>query len=155
MTGPVLEIPSRRVRQRRTLAVLFLLYIGVLALVVFWPSPVDQNSAGTLKLILRRLHGAGVPGWINYNFVETVANVLMFVPFGVIGAAWLEKDRTWLAAVVGIAASCTIEAAQAALLPNRFATIYDVTANSLGATLGCIIIYAWRTRPRATAHVER
>ncbi|WP_181032370.1 VanZ family protein [Arthrobacter sp. ZGTC212] len=127
---------------------LFLLYIGVLALVVFWPSPVDEGSAGTLKMILRKLHGIGVPGWINYGFVETIANVVMFIPFGVIGAAWLDKDRTWLAAAVGIAASCTIEAAQALLLPNRYATIYDVTANSLGAALGCIAVYAWRSRTR-------
>lgn len=125
---------------------LFLLYIGVLALVVFWPSPVDEGSAGTLKIILRKLHSVGVPGWINYGFVETIANVVMFVPFGVIGAAWLDRDRTWLAAVAGIAVSCTIEAAQALLLPNRYATIYDVTANSLGAALGCIAVYAWRSR---------
>lgn len=148
MTGPVPVIPSRRVRQRRTLAALFLLYIGMLALVVFCPSPVDQNSAGTLKLLLAKLHGIGVPGWINYGFVETIANVALFVPFGLLGAAWLDKERTWLAAVVGIAVSCTIEAAQAVLLPHRFATIYDVTANSLGAALGCIAVYAWRTRSR-------
>lgn len=147
MTGPVTLRPSRRVRQRRTLAALFLLYIGVLALVVFWPSPVDQNSAGTLRIILGKLHGIGMPGWINYGFVETIANVLMFIPFGLIGAAWLNSERTWLAAAGGIAASCLIEASQALLLPNRFATIYDVTANSLGAALGCIAVYAWRCRP--------
>ena len=138
--------PSRRVRQRRTLAALFLLYIGVLALVVFWPSPVDQGSAGTLKAVLRRLHGMGVPGWVNYSFVENLANVLIFVPFGLLGAAWLSERRIWLAAAGGIAASCLIETAQAVLLPNRFATIYDVTANSLGAALGCILVYAWRSR---------
>ena len=138
--------PSRRVRQRRTLAALFLLYIGVLALVVFWPSPVDQDSAGTLKAVLRRLHGMGMPGWVNYSFVENLANVLMFVPFGLLGAAWLSERRIWMAAAGGIAASCLIETAQAVLLPNRFATIYDVTANSLGAALGCILVYAWRSR---------
>lgn len=144
-------IPSRRVRQRRTLAVLFLLYIGMLALVVLWPSPVDENSGGTLRVLLAKLHGIGVPGWINYGFVETLANVVMFIPFGLLGAAWLDRERTWLAAVVGMAASCTIEAVQATLLPNRFATIYDVTANSLGAALGCLAVYAWRTRSTAPA----
>ncbi|MBP3037146.1 VanZ family protein [Arthrobacter sp. zg-ZUI100] len=141
--------PSRRVRQRRTLAALFLLYAGVLALIVFWPSPVDQNSAGTLKLILGKLHGAGVPGWINYSFVETLANVLLFLPFGLLAAAWLPAHRIWWSAAGGIAASCAIEAAQAVLLPHRFATIYDVTANSLGAALGCVAVYAWRTRRRS------
>ncbi|MFJ7748553.1 VanZ family protein [Arthrobacter sp. NPDC097144] len=123
-----------------------MLYIGMLALVVLWPSPVDESSGGTLKAILAKLHGMGVPGWVNYSFVENLANVLMFVPFGLIGAAWLPERRIWLAAAGGIAASCLIESTQAVLLPNRFATIYDVTANSLGATLGCIAVYAWRNR---------
>jgi glycopeptide antibiotics resistance protein len=118
----------------------------VVALVVFWPSPVDQDSAGTLKAVLRRFHGMGVPGWVNYSFVENLANVLMFVPFGLLAAAWLPARRIWWAAAGGIVASCLIESAQALLLPNRFATIYDVTANSLGAALGCIVVYAWHSR---------
>lgn len=144
--------PPRQPRpfaRRRILALLFVLYIGVLALIVFWPAPVDQNSAGTLKIVLRKLHSEGVPGWINYSFVETVANVLLFVPFGVLAAAWLDEHRIWWAAVAGMAATCMIETAQAVLLPNRYATIYDVTANSLGVALGCIAVYAWRSRRRS------
>lgn len=137
---------SRRARQRWTLTALFLVYLGVLALVVLWPSTVGGNSVGTLGTILAELQGLGVPGWIDYGFVETIANVVMFVPFGMLSAAWLTRERIWLAVVFGMAASCTIEAAQAMLLPQRFATIDDVTANSLGAALGCLAVYAWRTR---------
>ena len=141
--------PSPRVRQRRTLAGLFLLYIGMLALIVFWPSPVDPGaSTGLLSDVLRGLHRRGMPGWINYSFVENLANVLLFVPFGLLGAAWLNERWIWVAAAAGIAASCMIESFQAALLPDRFATIYDVTANSLGAALGCVVVYAWRSRSR-------
>ncbi|MET4059053.1 glycopeptide antibiotics resistance protein [Arthrobacter sp. UYP6] len=124
-------------------------------MIVFWSSPIDQDSAGVLRMLLRQLHGVGVPGWVDYSFVETIANVLMFVPFGVLAAAWLDKGRIWMAAVVGIAASCGIEAAQAMMLPNRFATIYDVTANSLGASLGCIAVYAWYSRSRRNSPLDR
>lgn len=86
-----------------------------------------------------------MPGWINYSFVESIANVVLFIPFGGLAAAWLPTRWTWLAAVAGIATSCIIESVQAFMLPNRFATIYDVNANSLGAALGCLAVYAWRS----------
>lgn len=127
----------------------------MLALIVFWPSPVDQGSAGTLAAVLRKLHGLGLPGWINYSFVENQANVLLFVPFGLLAAAWLPERRIWWAAAGGIVASCLIEATQALLLPNRFAMIYDVTANSLGAALGCIVVYAWRSRRARSSSSRR
>ena len=87
-----------------------------------------------------------VPDFWNHFRGENLANALMFVPFGLLGAAWLPERRIWMAAAGGIVASCLIESAQALLLPNRFATIYDVTANSLGAALGCILVYAWHSR---------
>jgi glycopeptide antibiotics resistance protein len=142
-----LPAPPPRPTRHGILALLFVLYLGVVALIVFWPSPVDQDSAVALKAVLRKLHGIGIPGWINYAFIETLANILLFVPFGLLAAAWLPERRIWWAAASGIAASCVVEAAQATLLPNRFATIYDVTANSLGAALGCLAVYAWRSRP--------
>ncbi|GAA3289570.1 VanZ family protein [Arthrobacter citreus] len=145
-------LPGRpRPRPRRGyLALLFLLYLGTLALIVVWPSPVDRDSAHVLEAVLRRLQGIGAPGWIDYAFIENLANILLFIPFGLLGAAWLSEHRIWWAAVWGIAASCVVESAQAVLLPSRFATIYDVTANSLGAALGCLAIYAWRSRQRGS-----
>ena len=149
---PVTGGKQPRTRDRRLfLALLFFLYIGILALIVLWPSPVDQEAAVTLRSVLRKLHGSGLPGWVTYSFVENIANVLLFVPFGLLATAWLDERRAWLAAVAGIAVSCTIETAQATLLPGRFATIYDVTANSLGAALGCVAVYAWRQRSQPSS----
>lgn len=148
MTGSGLQTHPLA-RRRRRAAQLFALYIAVLALIVFWPSPVDPGaSTGMLSDVLRSLHRRGMPGWINYTLVESVANVLLFVPFGLLAASWLTDRWIWLAAVVGIAASCIIESVQAVLLPNRVASIYDVNANSLGAALGCVAVYAWRSRRR-------
>ncbi|MCC9175189.1 VanZ family protein [Arthrobacter sp. zg-Y179] len=139
-----LTVPGTQ--RRRRLAGLFLLYIGILALIAFWPSPVDAGPAGTLRAILAALNGHGMPGWINYTLVESVANVALFVPFGVLAAAYLSDRFAWLAAVVGMAASCAIEAGQHLFLPARYATVHDVLANSLGAALGTLVVYAVRNR---------
>ncbi|MCQ2001783.1 VanZ family protein [Arthrobacter zhaoxinii] len=133
-------------QRRRRLAGLFLLYIGALALIAFWPSPVDAGSAGTLQKILGALHARGVPGWVNYTLVESAANVVLFVPFGVLAAAYLAERYAWFAAVVGVAVSCAIETGQHLFLPARFATVHDVMANSLGAALGTLAVYAIRSR---------
>lgn len=139
---------SGRTRRRRLLAVLFAVYIGVLVLIAFWPSPVDASAAGTLKSVLDRLHASGVPEWINYSLVESTANVALFMPFGFLAAAYLSERWAWLAAAAGIAVSCVIEAGQYIFLPARFATIHDVMANSLGAVLGTLVVYAFRSRKR-------
>ncbi|MCQ1987800.1 VanZ family protein [Arthrobacter sp. zg-Y844] len=133
-------------RRRRLLAGLFLLYIGVVALIAFWPSPVDAGSAGTLRAVLTALHSRGVPEWVDYTLVESAANVALFIPFGVLAAAYLTDRFAWLAAVVGMAASCAIEAGQHVFLPARYATVHDVIANSLGAALGTLAVYASRSR---------
>lgn len=139
---------SSRTRQRRLLALLFAAYTGGLALIAFWPSPVDASAAGTLKSVLERLHAAGVPAWVNYALVESTANVALFLPFGFLAAAYLSERWAWLAAAAGIGVSCAIEAGQYIFLPDRFATIHDVMANSLGAVLGTLVVYAFRSRKR-------
>ncbi|MCC3292059.1 VanZ family protein [Arthrobacter sp. zg-Y1110] len=133
-------------QRRRRLAGLFLLYIVALALITFWPSPVDAGPAGTLRAVLAALNSRGMPGWVNYTLLESVANVVLFVPFGVLAAACLTERFAWLGAVVGMAASCAIEAGQHVFLPARYATIHDVIANSLGAALGTLVVYAFRSR---------
>ena len=141
-----MSLDIRDKRRRRLLAGLFFLYIGVLALIAFWPSPVDAGAAATLREMLDTLHLRGVPGWVDYTFVESAANVILFIPFGILAAAYLSERFAWLAAVVGMAASCAIEAGQHIFLPARYATIHDVIANSLGAVLGTLAVYAVRGR---------
>ena len=92
------QVRSLALRRRRV-AQLLSLYLAVLALIVFWPSPVDPGaSSGMLSDVLRSLHRRGMPGWINYAMVESVANVLLFVPFGLLAASWFTDRWTWLVA---------------------------------------------------------
>ncbi len=102
--------------------------------IVFWPTPVDRPAAGSLKSTLEWLHLHGLPKAIGYNQVEFSANVAMFVPMGIIAAAYFKKML--LGTLTGALVSCLIELSQALFLPDRFASGLDIVANTLGAAIG-------------------
>ena len=56
------------------------LYLG-LAVIALWPVPVDRAGGELLFKALRKLHRWGIPGWVDYGFVESASNVLLFVPW--------------------------------------------------------------------------
>jgi VanZ family protein len=121
---------------RLTVWLALALYIGLLALIVLWPVPVDRPARGLLGDVLETLHRHGVPAWINYGVVEAAANVLLFLPFGLLAGLLLPRRRRWLAAAGAVLLSAGIELAQSGLLPERFGTVQDVLANTAGAVLG-------------------
>ncbi|MBD7996065.1 VanZ family protein [Arthrobacter sp. Sa2CUA1] len=128
------------------MASLFLAYLVALAFIAFWPSPVDAGSSGaTLRSVLAWLHSHGIPGWFNYNFVEFTANILLFVPFGFLGAAYLRRQKPcYVLILLAFIASCAIETYQCCFLEERFASVADILANTIGATIGCLFSSATR-----------
>jgi glycopeptide antibiotics resistance protein len=112
-------------------------YLLALAMIAFWPTPVDRPVSGSLTSIISWLHAHGMPSFIGYNKIEFGANILLFTPLGYILAAWTRK--WWHPLAAGFAASCLIELGQALLLPNRFASPLDIVANTTGAALGIVI----------------
>lgn len=129
---------------------LLVIYGIALLLIAFWPSPVDAGMSHTLGGMLRWLSVNGAPAWVDYALVESVANVALFIPFGLLGAASLPLSWKWLAVPAGIAVSILFEAAQGFFLPNRVASSQDVLANGFGAALGVVLVYAWLQRKRTT-----
>lgn len=115
---------------------LLAVYLGGLALVAFWPTPVDRPVAGKLQTVLFALHAAGLPQLINYSFLEFASNILMFTPIGVLAALAfpaLHREQIILAAFL---ASCCMEAGQLLFLHDRFPSAMDLVANTSGAMLG-------------------
>lgn len=111
-------------------------YLGVLSLIAFWPSPVDRPFDGQLGRILQLLHRRGIPAWIDYAFVESASNIVLFIPFGFLVALLLPVQRWWLSIVTGFVASCCIELGQLLFMSARTASMADVAVNTLGAVLG-------------------
>ncbi len=124
---------------RRVLAIVSVLYLVGLALIAFWPVPVDQEFSDALELLIAQLQGDGL-SFLSYATVEIAANVLLFVPLGILLAVLFGPGARWLAFGACVAVSAFIEFAQAVLLPDRTAAVSDLLANVAGAAIGVLIV---------------
>ncbi|MBG6237060.1 glycopeptide antibiotics resistance protein [Mycetocola sp. CAN_C7] len=125
-------------RLRRTTTTAAILYAVALLLIAFWPTPVDRPASGFLSRLLSWLADRGL-GFITYDVIESFANVLLFIPAGLLLVVLLGVQWWWLSILGGIAASVAIEMGQHLFLAGRFATIDDVYANTIGAVVGTVI----------------
>ncbi|HEX5581337.1 MAG TPA: VanZ family protein [Gemmatimonadaceae bacterium] len=83
-----------------------------------------------------------------WTVLDVVANVLLFVPLGFVGAmAWarVASGGAWRALVLGAAVSVAIESAQL-FAPERYTSPWDVLTNAAGAWLGARALAAVRGR---------
>lgn len=137
---------------RRPAAAALAIYGALVAIIGFFPTPVDRDATPLIRTVLAKLHGHGVPEWFDYHFVEFAANIGLFVPFGVL--AVFATGRRWvvLAVLAGAGASVVIELGQAWLLPERFPSALDVLANTIGTIIGVAIGYGALTL--RAPHVE-
>jgi hypothetical protein len=113
-------------------------YAAALALIAFWPTPVDKPIEGPIRHAIAwfQAHGAG---FVTYPLVESMANVALFVPVGLLLVFILGARRWWLAVGIGAALSIAIELGQHFFLSARFSTINDVFANTAGTITGTAI----------------
>jgi hypothetical protein len=112
--------------------------LAVLAVVGFWPTPVDAAARGPLESSLARLHAAGMPHWVDYAVVEAGANVLLFVPIGFAATAAL-RCAWWQAAALGAVVSSCVELGQLLFLQHRYPSLIDVAANTGGFMVGFLL----------------
>jgi len=125
-------------------AVLVALYGTGVAFAVFWPTPIDRDIKGSISRLLDLLHGYGVPDWLGYVVLEFSANIAMFIPLGFLIFFVLPRSRWWLALLICPALSITIEVVQGVALSQRFATVSDVIANTLGGIIGVLLALGLR-----------
>ena len=124
-------------RQHPFLSVVTFLYLGLVGLLTLGPQPLDEGTDSLVWRILAfftrypSLH-------LTYSSLEFLANVAMFIPVGLFFLLLLGRRRWWLAIVLGVALTCSIEAAQL-VIPGRVSDYRDVVSNSVGATVGVVI----------------
>ena len=133
---------ARRAVALRVVGALLSLYGLALAAIAFWPVPVDRGAGGVLRTIT-----ALVP-WLTYPRIEFGANVLLFMPLGVLLALLL--GRRWpLSIPIALFASIAIELGQWLFLAERTSSLWDVVANALGAAIGSGATAVMRGRSRS------
>ncbi len=142
---------------RRLAAVLLVIYAVAVIVVVAWPTPVDATSHSWIQRVLKAFHSRDVLMFLGYRQVEFTANVVMFVPLGLlVGVLFGRRYWAW-AIALGCAVSALIELLQFLLLAGRFGTVDDVIANTLGALIGALMarsFLAWRARRAVTPLVR-
>lgn len=119
------------------LLIFYTLFIGFMTLT---PMQLDVSPAGPIGRLLQFFADHQLTSWLTYTLVEKLANVAMFVPFGLLVALQMGRRRWWVGWVVGAAFTCLIEGTQATLLsPTRYGTISDLITNTLGAGIGAVL----------------
>ncbi|QBR74974.1 VanZ family protein [Microbacterium sediminis] len=124
-----------------TLAVIYGVFLAV---VVFWPTPIDRPVRGLLDRVIEELHERGVPEFVDYAVIEFGANIALFLPVGVLLGLAIPMRWTLLTLILGPALSAGIEFAQSQVLDERYSTVSDVVANSIGSTIGVLIALTLR-----------
>jgi len=121
------------------LAVVTFCYLLLVGWLTLGPQPLDASGRGFLHRLIRFISGDNTLDWITYALVEFTANIALFIPVGVLFVLMLGRRRWWLAVILGIALTVSIEAAQL-VLPDRVTDPRDVVSNSIGSTIGVAIV---------------
>lgn len=124
--------------------VLLGIYTAMVLTATMWPTPLDQGYASSIARLLALLHRNGIPEWFGYNKLEFSANVLMFIPLGFLLTLALSRRWAWMSIVLVPVFSGLIEYTQGEFLAQRFATVRDVIANSIGGYIGAVAAAALR-----------
>ncbi|MGI9822611.1 VanZ family protein [Agromyces sp. Marseille-Q5079] len=144
------RMPRRRVSAARIGLVVYLVLLG---LIVFLPAPDSGGVSGILGWMAHLVGRLGVPVYEAYVVLEFLANIVLFVPFGVLVPVVFPGLRPWMVVALGLLTSAGIELVQF-VLPTRFPTVSDVVANTLGALIGCLWVAAV-SRRAVRARAER
>lgn len=126
-----------RPRGRRVLVAVTIAYTVFIGLVTLTPQQLDRGPGGLIGLLLDVLAAHRVTSWLTVDRVEKLANVGMFVPFGLLVALTAGRRRWWVGLLAGAAYSCLIEGTQATVLAaTRVADVSDLITNTIGSGLG-------------------
>ena len=138
-------VPVTRKRRRPHRDVrlwLLVLYAIALTLIAFWPVPVDRGVDVYLADLTARIP------WLTYDAMEVGANVLVFVPLGILLTMVLPFGAWWFVIPIAFVVTVTIEVVQAQFLDDRTFSVRDVIANLTGLVIACLLEIEHRRRMR-------
>jgi glycopeptide antibiotics resistance protein len=112
-------------------------------LAVVWVTlvPTRAGTGGVIQDVLDLLARIPLTSGLGRAEIEFTANVLLFVPMGLLFTLLLGMRRWWAALVIGVGATCAIEVAQL-FIPSRVSDVRDLVANTVGTLIGIALIAA-------------
>jgi glycopeptide antibiotics resistance protein len=118
-----------------------------LMFVAMWPTHIDQNLDMAHRWPITWLVGLfDLTPATGYEIGEFSANILLFVPLGILAMMLLPR-LSWQRTVVSAGALSTlIELVQTFLRPERTGDPRDVIANALGAAVGAALFLTVRAQ---------
>jgi len=113
-------------------------YLVFVAWLTLTPQPIGPDQERFILRVLDELHQRGYAESLDYNRLEFLANIALFVPVGMFLLLLFGAGGWWLAAICSFAMTFAIETAQLGI-PGRVSDGRDLLANSIGALIGIAI----------------
>lgn len=136
---------------RSLVLVVTVAYLGFIAWLTLGPQPTNDASRGFFGGFIDLVNQLAPGLRFDYNDLEFLGNIAIFVPIGFLFVAIFGRRRWWLAILIGIALTLSIEGTQE-FLPTRVPDVRDLVANSAGAAIGVLLAtlasFAGRARRR-------
>lgn len=150
--GIMRSVSQPRVRWRvAVVRAALALYLALLARFTLWPKSSQQS-------VWKRINAgseAASAGRVDFHYAEMLANIALFLPFGVLAVLAFRRVPVLAASA---ALSGAIEIAQVSWLPSRDGTLRDVALNVIGAVVGAgvarVSLRAGGSSPRRTASLR-
>lgn len=120
---------------RRFLWTVWVLYLSSVALITL--TPTTSGGSGPFAALLHWLAASPQLLWLLEPVMEFSANVVMFLPWGVLGVV-LTRRPWWVVSAGGFVVTVVIELLQH-LVPGRVSDVRDVVANTFGGLLGAVL----------------
>ena len=122
------------------LSVVTLAYMALVGWLTLTPLSTGLES-GLLWRVADLLAQYPATEWFTFMRLEFLANIALFIPFGVFLVLLFGRRMWWLAIVLGVVMTLGIEFAQQ-FIPNRVPDTRDLVSNSLGAVIGAVLALA-------------
>lgn len=113
-------------------------YLAFVAWLTLTPQPIDADDQQLILRALAALHRRGYVEWLDYDRLEFLANIGLFVPVGMFLLLLFGAGGWWIAALGSMGMTAFIETVQHQI-PGRVPDERDLIANTLGALIGIAI----------------
>ena len=104
------------------------------------PRPFDDGLTPRIRWVVAWFASAGrLPGWVDYELVENLAHVVVFLPLAILAVVAVGRRLAWLATSAMLAIAVALEYATAAVHDGSPVSDVDLALHAVGAIAGGLV----------------